>query len=562
MKLTSAEELSKLFSKLQGNPNVQFVDSNDPSVQGLFPQLLQRSTNADLKGPLEPVFYAKPTERLLIADKPPALGGVVKSISVKDFCEQDNIQWSDAPLIHQKRRQNLFQKVAAVSLEVHTFQTWNHGANHFVIADMSANQDSQYKSVGKGAFYHSKKKKPLPAGVCVGNYSGVIVSQGDGKFYPNGFLAGRDKSQTNTFWQLYGRAIYDAQNVQNITTLFQHAPLEEDLEKIEMPEHLKKLVLTANLVPNGGVNSPVPTVSFISRRDIQDGEPLCYPYGNYWKDMDESKAGDGSFALFDIDGDIIGTVNLQNRFTVNPKYNPQGKRPTPRCNSEANDKVCYFVKESTKVNQDCAIIFINNTRFIANFHLNRKKLDGKSYYEKNDLAVIMKIQTICSHYNPNQVFEELEAFKNKLKVSHKHLEPLILELSIQLNFYKGHRQLLESNQKTTLAATHTIPQQPTAARLDELTMKVLYSVLKQNTIEKGWKMDTQQNFWIEGDEALLRQIRAHLESFSVTSSLQKAANSQQFRLKLHASSLLNKPLTPMNTSDTKKESVISLDTKK
>ncbi len=561
MKLNSAELLSVL-SKLQSNPNVQFVDSNDPSVQGLFPQTLLRSTNADLEGPLEPIFYAKPTETLLIADKPPALGGLVKSISVKDFCEQEKIQWSDAPLIHQKRRQNLFKNVAAVSLEVHSFQTWNQGAKHFVIADMSTNQEPQYKSVGKGAFYYSKDKKPLAAGVCVGNYSGVIVSQGDGKFNPYGFLAGKDKTQVNTFWQLYGRALYDAQSVYNNTTYFQHALLEEDIEKVSMPAHLKKLVLTANLVPNQGVNSPVPTVSFISRREIQDGEPLCYPFGKYWTDMAESKAGDGSFALFDLDGDIIGMVDLQNRFTLNPRYNPEGKRPAPRCDAGDNERVCNILEAVTKVNRDCAVIFLNNIRFIANFHLNRKKSNGKSYYEKNDLAVIKKIQTMGSHDDPNQVFEQLEAFKNKLKVSHKHLEPLILELSIQLNFYKGHRQLLESKQKDTSVATQTIPQQPTAARVDEPTIKVLYSVLKQNTTEKGWKMDTKQNFWIEGDEALLRQIRAHLEKLSVTSTLQKAANSEIFRLKLPASSLLNKPLTPMNTSDTKKEAGISLDGKK
>ncbi len=562
MKLTSAAELFSSLAKLQGNPNVQFVDSNDPSVKGLLPQLLQRSTNTDLEGPLEPVFYAKPLESLLIADKPPALGGIIKSISVKDFCEQQNIQWSNAPLVHQKRRQKLFQQVAAVALEVHTFQTWNKGAHHFVIADMSTNQAPQYKSVGKGAFYYSKDKSPLAAGVCVGNYSGVIVSQGDGKFYPNGFLAGKDTTQMNTFWQLYGRALYDAQKIQNITTFFQHALLEEDLEKINMPEYLKKLVLTANLVPNGGVNSPIPTVSFISRREIQDGEPLCYPYGNYWKDMAEIKAGDGSFALFDLDGDIIGMVDLRNQFTLNPHYNPEGKRPAPRCDAGANDKVCAVLQESTRVNPDCAVIFLNNIRFIADFHLNRKKSNAENYYDKNDIAVIKKIQTLGSHDDSNQVFELIEAFIKKLKVSHKHLESLILELAIQLNFYKGHRQLLETKHKAESVATQNIPHQPTAAQLDEPTIKVLYSVLKQNTTEKGWKMDTKQHFWIEGDEVLLRQIRAHLDSFSVTSTLQKATNSQHFRLKLHASTLLNKHLTPMNARDRKKDSGISLDTKK
>lgn len=548
MKLTP-EFFAKLLADKTGNPNVQVVSSIDPSVQAILPKRLQNNC-ADLEGPLEPVFYAKSQESLLISDKPPMLGGIVKSIPTIQFCSQEKIQWSEAPLLHRKRRENLFHNVARVNLEVHALQTWFQGANHFVIANMSANQNENFRSIGNGAFYFSKDKTPIPAGVCFANYTGIIISQGDGKFYANGFLAGKQINEMNTFCQFYGNALYDAQSVRNTTTYFQHAPLEEELEGIKMPQNLKKLVLTANLVPNLGVNSPIPTISFISRREIQHGEPLCFPYGNYWKDMATNKQGDGSYALFDLDGDIIGTVNLKNQFTPNPKYNPEGKKPAPRCNAMANDKVCDLLASNTKINKDCAAIFQANIRFIINLYLNRKNTEDRDFYEKNDLLILKRIRTICLQDVPQKVSEELEPFLKKLEISHPHLNSVRLELFIQLKFYQHHHRLLDPKSSTASVATAPLPQNPTIGLLDEPTIKVLYAELKLKTIATGWKMDTHQNFWIEGDEAQLRQIRAHLSEQSVNSIFQKTADGKQFRLKLPASNLLNKHLLPMKTVET------------
>lgn len=494
----------------------------------------RRKACLDLEGPLEPVFYAKHPKSLLVAKKPPALGGIPREIPLDSFCKQEKIIWAGAPRIHQKRRDTLFGQPCQVMLETHTLQSWAQGSDNLLIADMGDVGDT---SIGKGVFYVPKNNKSLPAGVCVGVYTGAMSSRAaDDHFYPYGFNGGQDKDPSNIFYQHYSTAFFDAQKYRNTTSFFQHGPSEEDLAKINMPAELKSLVATANIIPICGVCTPIPVNCFITVRATLPNEALLFNYGEYWTDMQSRNNGSGSFALFDIQGDIIGTVDLDNQFTLNPAYKPGGKPPAPRCNAESYKIAMDLLERSTRVDREHVTLFLENLRFITNFHAERKKSDGKPFYSKKELEYIERMKKICKQNDAEKVLYRVDDIREEInKPELPTLLPLSLELHIQMSYYMRQRDAMASASRQK---THFV------SKLDQEAIKLIYKSLKQSTGNKPWQIDKDQNFCLVGTLDELQPVKKHLDKHSLQPTLE-VFEAKNYCLRVKASSLLHKTLDIM-----------------
>jgi hypothetical protein len=581
--------LEQLLSQQSTQQNPIAADS---IVIESFDPVRRRKALTDLEGPLEPLFYAKHPTTLLVADMPPALGGQPRKVPLAEYCKEEKFTWVGTPLIHQKRRHKLFEIPTQTCVETHALQYWFHGKNDLLIANLDVNHSetsgashetlehivkiSDLKvnasaadgstvenyaaaagvvlpskvKVGKGVFYYPASKSPLKIGTCVGLYSGVIQSSAENaKFYPYGFRAGQDQDPSNLFAQNYATGFFDAQEYGDYTRFFQHAPTEAELAQIRMPNHLKALVATANLLPTCGIHTPIPTITFITRRNIEPNEQLLYSYGDYWKDMHKSNSG-GSYALFDLVGEIIGTVDINNKFTVNKMYQHDGKKPAPRCDSRADLIAPNQLQANTAINNDYREIFLENIRFIVNFHANRKTPAGTNFYSKAELAFIARMQDLCKSNDPEHVLYKMDDIREDIskKSQAKNLLALSLELCGHMMYYQCQRGLVASAQKQLMASQHKPAQPLHVAKLDQPVINAIYRSLKAATGNNKWQIDSQQNFCLVASKDSLEPIRKHLTEQGLQPVVAPFPNTEDYCLRVKAAHLNNKELKPIQSS--------------
>lgn len=534
---------------------------NSAALPAIDPER-RRKALSDLEGPLEPMFYAKQPTSILVCDGLPAMGVKPKKVSLAEFCAQRKFSWTGAPLIHQKRRQHLLEQPTQVCLETHSLQHWFHGFDDYVVVDLDCNHSKSLTAeskqglnikVGEGVFYYSRQNKPLNAGVCVGNYEGVLRSRAEGnEFHPYGFVAAQDDEPTNLFARFYGTGFYHADSHGDYTRFIQHAPTEAELEEIKMPDHLKILACTANLVPNCGINTPIPTMSFVTRRVIGlngQREQFFYSYEKYWADMELRNPGSGVYALFDIDGEIIGTVDAKKQFTPNENYRWEGKKPALRCDSGADQGAIDQLQKSTAVNKDCRPIFLENIRFIVNFHANRKKTDGSNFYSKDECNYIKKMQRICENSDPEFVLYKIDDVREALSKKNMLLA-LSLELCAHMNYYQMNRNLIAAQPKKPVQKTFVEEigkRTKSAEPIDQQAMTAVWKSLKQATGEGRWSVDKQQNLCLVGDMDKLESISQYLAKKSVKCLIEPFPQPPTFCLRVPATQLINKVLESMQS---------------
>ena len=514
---------------------------------------------ADKEGPLEPLFSPSNPPAFLCVMGCPAFGAKPKKVPLAEFCRKRNFSWTSVPWIHQKRRQRMLEQPSEVFFQTYSLQRWFHGFDDYVIVNLDPNHSESSTAeskqglnikVGEGVFYYSPQNQPLNAGVCVGTYAGVIRSRAeDNGFYAYGFDTGHDDDPSNLFARFYGTGFYHAESHGDYTRLIQHAPLEVELDEINMPSQLKILAVTANLLTNTGITTPVPTLSLVTRRKVEPWEQLLYSYGSYWADMERRNPGSGSYALFDIDGEIIGTVDAKKQFTLNENYRWEGKKPATRCDAGADERAMNLLEESTAVNKDYRSIFLANIRFIVNFHADRKKADRKNFYSKDECTYIKKMQKICENSDPEFVLNKIDDVREAL-LKRDMLLAMSLELCGHMNYYQLNRKLIAAQPKRLVQKTfveeigkQTMSVEPIAQQ----TMTAVWKSLKKATGENGWSVDQQQNLCLVGAIEKLESISQYLAKESVKCLIEPFPNPPTFCLRVPATPLIKKVLEPMQS---------------
>jgi len=288
--------------------------TNEELAQGLF------------KAYPTPLFYAANPEHILYGK----LGEEPTPMPIRDFEQQTGVLWTNSPVTGQLARDLLFKNLAlARSIHTITSELLCNPFNGFAIFEVNA-------TAGKGVCYwplREKTKQVLNQGTLIGLYSGSLETAGtNAGFFDYGFIIDDpDIEEKSAFHAAaFGVPFIDGQRFQNMTNLMLHAPDQEKLDKIAgLSEELKKYVVTANVAFIPSLHVGIPVLFGRAQRDIQPKEQFFHDYGDY---------GNKAYQLFDMANQVIGTVNAENQFEINPSYKPCGI-PAPRCHPNADEEI-------------------------------------------------------------------------------------------------------------------------------------------------------------------------------------------------------------------------------
>lgn len=250
-----------------------------------------------------PLFHAANPTHILYGKS----GGMLSSLSLEEFERRENIIWTNSPVTGKAARKKLFgdesfprKYCLAIS------EGLANRFNHFAICHIN-------DTVGKGVVYvPPHPDEVLAPNTIVGIYSGLLQSANTYRgFCPYGYILHEHEiiNQSVFDQEEYGTPFYDAQHYRNLTSYIQHAPEEETLADLNIPDNLKPIIATANTVIKTDVHLGIPVLYAITTRAIKPGEQLLFDY-------DASYFEGNAYQLFDKNNNIVGSM-LDNTFTVN-----------------------------------------------------------------------------------------------------------------------------------------------------------------------------------------------------------------------------------------------------
>jgi hypothetical protein len=251
------------------------------------------------------------------------------------------------------------------------------GFHDFAICDINP-------TVGKGVFYKpAKKGDVLKKGTIVGVYTGSLTSANtDGAFYPYGYKITRtDIIPQSAFHPLFGIPFYNAEKNRNATSFAGHALTDDELQKLDILEQLKRNIATANIGVMTICQFGIPILIFVIMRDMFDGEQWLIDYGNYWGSKKNRTGEEASFQLFDVKAQTMGTLNTENQFTLNPDYVTDSAPPAPRCNATAEQEMKGAIeRQEGQFTKNSSQYFLTSVRFaIENFRKRRRSRNSKTF---------------------------------------------------------------------------------------------------------------------------------------------------------------------------------------
>lgn len=362
-----------------------------------------------------PLFYAANPATILYGK----LGEEPAAVKLEDFEKQGGFIWSNSPVTGSRARDRLFKNLNIPrSLITLTNEILCNPFNDFAIFEIN-------ETANKGVFYWPTKnhvRDVLTKGRSLCVYSGSLGTAAvDNAFFEYGFLIDDPGIQNSAFTDAgFGSPFINGQQFRNIGPLMNHAPSEKKLDQIAyLPEELKKYVVTANISFSPTLQLGIPGLLARTLRDIHPKEQLVFDYGEY---------GKKAYQLFDITGQIIGTVNSENQFEVNPDYIPCDKL-APRCTAKIDEEAEKIsAKQQLLACDSLSHYLVTNMAFVIEL-FQRRKIPGSEQVFADMLACFDPTN------NPslvNQALHKIVVIDKRLE-KYPNLLPLYGELCIHFS---------------------------------------------------------------------------------------------------------------------------------
>ncbi len=305
-------------------------------------------------------FYVPKPKTILVADKPPLMGGTLKEVPLDEFCINENIKrWTDNPCVQA----GLVDKIWGSG--VPRIATYVEGRMispiRLAICDMG-------EGLGKGVFL-PPDSKPIQAGdiVCP-SYGGLLVDQ-------TSFLTKSFTEQANLINIEYSAAdqrlgeiipklpelkvkAIDARRYRGIASYMQDALSEFELQNhYTVDEDIKPYIFTANVTQQVAMYYDMPIVFFVAIKNINPGEPIVYPYGTEYgiKLMSTGKA----HSVINSAGEVIGAIEGDRIKRIKYVHESSLKNPVPK--NPPLLETLFLVSKAP--NADYRMTFIKNMSF-------------------------------------------------------------------------------------------------------------------------------------------------------------------------------------------------------
>jgi len=419
------------------------VEKNtQPSPDQLLTQMLQQVENLSVSVPHSlldprkdrdcrtvPAFYSRKPESIKIFDKSK---GTITEVPVEQFEAEESITWSESPSVHSDRKrlilldEDLRVKHLNLIYELLYFNSPKLAITH--IND----------TVGKGVIAAQDFKQYD----IIGLYSGLLDSRSvDADFKPYAYVCSEEQNSSSGFSTYYGTSLIDASQIRNHMSYIQHAPNEESLASLTLPDDVRKIVATSNVVVFTYNHLQWPILLLIVARDVKEGEQLFIDYGTYWKESQVHNCSDGSYALFDLDSEKIGTVNLEGSFHLNPDYTVKSTKTTiPVDVTALNIQISLHIKEVSLTKGK------NNIGRYLRENVRRVLENARETHSNKHKKLFSSIEKCLSNDDPLKVYNAITHVMKRFNInSKKDIEITERELYLYLNtFIEDFKHLHES----------------------------------------------------------------------------------------------------------------------
>lgn len=424
-------------------------------------------------------YDANPLQHITVADRLPHLADCeFRTISTQEFQREEGIVYTESTHVLENKFYQLWSDYGHIYTDDFVSKAM-YERPPVVVVNMG-------EAMGKGLFL-SQDATPIKAGCIVWpSYGGVALDEFDpsgSKEYNFNPLTSYNQ-QSQTVLDDTGLKQLDAAKYRGLGGYLQFALTSHLLKDYQIDETIKPYIFTANLVQATYIIENCPVVFFVALRDIQPGEPLCYPYCSDYPETHPET----TFYVMNGLGEPIGEIRDK---TITAIQGAHLGQPL-----DLVEKTDYFVFKNTDVPDYRALC----TRGLTHFFTEEYK-----YFPSMSLQGQV-IRACCYLFQKQQpldsIIDALQAYKEVLKTrfythrqkpgqlkknfGHYFDEPWMAYFITRLNYYLWNYQQHKKNHVFIAAKVPSPDLSFTDVELDDeddpdcyfcnAVMQTLYSV--------------------------------------------------------------------------------------